>query len=236
MMIKCKNCEGESPVGSIFCRNCGSKLDMGDLDRNMKKRLKNKKNFHFLSRFFRIILVLFFLAAAYGAYLIFEPVKYFRPITAMTKDQESSAMALYDKIDRGGAPGTSYKFTSDQLSYLAARIFTKKDSSITVSFPENKYFGFTITKNLISYSSVNLNVRVTAVCELTIESDKRGKSALTANLKYLKLGELKLPEWYNQLFVGDFTPYKSSRKVESFLSKIDEIKIENGQLEIVSKM
>jgi len=66
-----------------------------------------------------------------------------------------------------------------------------------------------------------------------IEKNTKRENILTVNLKYLKLGELKLPEWYNQLFIGDFKPYTSSQKLEALLRKIDEIKIENGQLEII---
>lgn len=232
MIIKCNNCKGDNPLGSIFCRICGAKLDMEYLDKRMKKNLKHKKIFHFFSSFFRIILVVFFIMAIYGAYLIFEPVKYFKkPVPTLSKDQEFSTMALYDRIDTG-VPGI-YRFTSEQLSYLATRFLSKKGNIVTVSFPESRYFGFTIKKNLINYSYVNLNVEVTAVYELIIEKEKKEKNILTANLKYLKLGELKLPEWYNQLFLEEFKPYTSSRKLESFLRKIDEIKIGNGQLEIV---
>ena len=39
----------------------------------------------------------------------------------------------------------------------------------------------TITKNLIDYSYINLNVRVTAVYGLVVEKDKIGRNILVAN-------------------------------------------------------
>ena len=119
MVIKCKKCEGESPVGSIFCRICGAKLDMEDFDRDIQKHLKKRRDIHFFTGLFRLLLVIFFLAAIYGAYLILEPVKYCKPIPALPKDQESSIMALYDRITMR-VPGT-YKFTEAQTLLKASR-------------------------------------------------------------------------------------------------------------------
>ena len=231
MIIKCKSCQGDNQIGSIFCRGCGKKLDMEDFDKDIKKHMKKRKALRVVSGCFRLILTLFFLAAIYGAYLIFEPVKYFRPTTALSKDQEVPTMLSYDKIDKGTA-GT-YKFTGEQLSYLATRCFSKKNNIITVSFPENRYFGFTLTKKLITYSSVTLNVRITAVCELIIAKNNKGKNILTANLKYIKLGGLKLPAWYNQLFIEDFKPYASNRKLGDLLRKIGAAELADNQVSIV---
>lgn len=233
MIIKCKNCRGDNQIGAIFCKVCGEKLDMESVDKNIRKHIKTKKTLRLFSSCFRLVLILFFLAAIYGAYLVFEPVKYFRHTTATTlsNDQELSTMLSYDKIDKGTV-GT-YKFTGEQLTYLAIRCFSKKNNTPTISFPENKYFGFTLTKKLITYSSITLNISVTAVCELVINKDDKGKNILTTNLEYIKLGDLKLPTWYNQLFIEDFKPYISNKKLENFLRKISKVEIADNQISIV---
>ena len=45
MMIKCQNCGFENQMGSIFCRECGGKLDMDAIDPNkLQKDVNKEKN------------------------------------------------------------------------------------------------------------------------------------------------------------------------------------------------
>lgn len=45
MMIKCQKCGFENQMGSIFCRECGEKLDMDAIDPNkLQKDVDKEKN------------------------------------------------------------------------------------------------------------------------------------------------------------------------------------------------
>ena len=45
MMIKCQKCGFENQMGSIFCRECGEKLDMDAIDPNkLQKDVNKEKN------------------------------------------------------------------------------------------------------------------------------------------------------------------------------------------------
>ena len=43
MMIKCQKCGFENQMGSIFCRECGEKLDMDAIDPNKLQKDVNKE-------------------------------------------------------------------------------------------------------------------------------------------------------------------------------------------------
>ena len=77
-MIVCPNCQTENRLGSIFCRSCGAKLALDDLNvQNFEQKTgvvskekvnKAKKKRRLIVNLIRLAIILL---VAYGVYLVF---------------------------------------------------------------------------------------------------------------------------------------------------------------------
>lgn len=231
MNIKCKNCLGENPLGSIFCRSCGAKLSFDELDADIKKNLNRKESSRIFSKIFRVILLIFIIAAFYLAYLIVDPFHSSGNLAnAISKTQELQAVSTMSTIDKGRKG--SYILTSEQLNFLAQRYLGKKDKNVSAGILAGKYIAFCFYETIFDYY-IKLEISKTAVLEPQIIKNDKGIDVFSMKLKYIKFGNLSLPESLNTFFVDDFRPFASNSKVVRISKKIDNLKISDNQIEIV---
>jgi hypothetical protein len=118
-MIVCPNCQTENRLGSIFCRSCGSKLALDDLNvQNFEQKtgVVSKEKINKAKRkrklIINIIRLAFLLAIAYGVYLVFQEPQ-------------------MPKIDTSGKANESFK--KKETAILDAR---KAGKEIEVAFTE----------------------------------------------------------------------------------------------------
>ena len=120
MNIKCKNCSGENPVGSMFCSLCGAKLSFEEIDADIKKNIKRSESRKILRSIYRIISIIFIIFVFYIIFLMLDPFqKSMAQKNILTKEQETQTVSIMSTID-SGKKGT-FTISSEQLDFLARR-------------------------------------------------------------------------------------------------------------------
>ena len=233
MNVKCKNCAGENPLGSIFCRLCGAKLSFEDLDAEIKKGMQRKESNKVYKKIFRIIEIIFIIVVFYLAYLILDPFKSAKGSSAvLSKDQELQAISTMTTIDTGKKG--SYILTSGQLNFLAQKYLSMKDRAVFAGILDGKYITFCFYEKVVDYY-IKIEISKTAVLEPEIIKNDKGFDTFSMKLKYIKFGQLPLPEYLSNFFADDFRPFASNSKVGRISKKIDKIKLSADQVEIISE-
>ncbi|HBM17019.1 MAG TPA: hypothetical protein DD381_11850 [Lentisphaeria bacterium] len=230
MNVKCKNCSGENPIGSIFCRLCGAKLTFKEIDAEIKKNLKNngaKKNYRII---FRLILLIFLVCVLYLAYLIFDPFRSAMAPLPISKEEGAQTISIMSKID-SGAKGT-YSLTSAQLDFLAKRYLTQKNKEISAGIVKDKYIKFSYSEIVFNYY-VKIEISKTVLIEPIIND--KGENILSFKLHSIELGNLPLPKFLGDFFVDDFKPFKNSSRINRILKKIDNLSIHNNTVELIAE-
>ena len=230
MIVKCKNCSGENPLGSIFCRLCGAKLSFEQLDIDIKKNMKRRDSNKVFARIYRIIVFLFIIIAFYLVYLIIDPFHLAKGnINTTSKDQELQAITTMSTIDTGRKG--SYSLTSAQIDFLAQRYLGTKTRTVSAGILDGKYLTFCFYETVFDYY-VKVEISKTAVLEPEIIKNDKGVDVFSMKLKYIKFGQLSLPEALSNFFADDFSPFASNTKVSRISKKIDKLKISSDQVEI----
>lgn len=231
MNVKCKNCSGENPIGSIFCRLCGAKLSFEELDANIKKSIKRRESNKIISKIFRVLLIIFIVFAFYLIYLVIDPFQSARGvINILSKDQELQAITTMATIDAGKKG--SYLLTSAQIDFLAQRYLGGKTRMVSAGILDGKYITFCFYETIFDYK-VKLEISKTAILEPEIIKNDKGSNIFSMKLKYIKFGQLALPESISSFFTDDFRPFASNSKVSKISKKIDIMKISADQVELI---
>lgn len=231
MNVKCKNCSGENPLGSIFCRSCGAKLSFEQLDADIKRNLKRKEFSKIFSKIFRVILIIFIAIAFYLAYLLIDPFQSAKgAINSISKDQEIQAISTMSTIDTGKEG--SYFLTSGQINFLAQKYLGGKTKTVSAGILDGKYITFCFYETVFDYY-VKLGISKTAVLEPEIIKNDKGFDVFSMKLKYIKFGQLSLPESASRFFADDFRPFALNSKVTRISKKIDNLKISADQVELI---
>ena len=233
MNIKCKNCSGENPIGNIFCRLCGAKLSFEDIDKDIKKSLKHKEHNKSLRVISRLIVFLFILCVFYLAYLILDPFHTVMIPLNITKNQESQIISIMSKIE-SGAKG-SYSLTSEQMNFLASKYLSSKNKSVSAEVSEGKYFRFSYSEILFDDYHVKIEISKTAQFEPVMIKNDKGEDILSFNLTEIKLGNLPLPMFLENIFADDFKPFANNSRLIRILKKIDRININGDSVELISE-
>lgn len=231
MNVKCKNCSGENPLGSIFCRACGAKLSFDELDADIKRGIQRRESNKIFTKIYRVIVILFILSAFYLIYLVIDPFQSAKGnINILSKDQEAQAISTMSTIDSGRKG--SYFLTSGQIDFLAQKYLSGKTGTVSAGIVDGKYLKFCFYETVFDYY-VKLQISKTAVIVPEITKNDKGIDVFSMKLKYIKFGQLPLPKMLSDFFVDDFRPFASNSKVSRIFKKIDQLKISADQIEII---
>ena len=124
MMIKCQNCGFENQMGSIFCRECGGKLDMDAIDPNkLQKDVNKEKNIKLAKKRVKsaisaacsiLIIGGFIFAIIYRGW---EDNKDYSVVEETQSEAAAAAQKKFDAVMRGTTVG-KVKYTYPELNYM----------------------------------------------------------------------------------------------------------------------
>jgi hypothetical protein len=237
MFIKCKNCNAENPLGAIFCRSCGIKLDLEGLDKDIEnfRAQANKKNK--FNSILRLILILVFIFILYLLYSIINPFgKGANDSLTFSNEVKQEAISKYNIIHQRSRKTVS--LSSKEANYIINRYLFKKSNNIFVDTVLDKYISVTIREDVIkeyvtgkkSDKYLKWKLSITAVCEPYYIKTKSGKSLISFKLIKLKTGDLFIPSYFHKYILNKFKPYYSSRKVKKLASTIKKLTIKDGKI------
>jgi len=232
MNVKCKNCSGENPIGSIFCRLCGAKLSFEEIDADIKRNIKKRESKKTFRVIYRIIMLIFIVCAFFLAYLVLDPFHSAMTSGTTTKDQETEIVSMMSKID-SGVKGT-YSLTSEQLNFLAKRYLATKEKNVSAEVVDGKYLKFSYSEIMFDYY-VKIEISKTAIIEPVIVKNDKGIDLLSFKLISIKFGNLALPQYLGDFFADDFKSFASNSKVTRILKKVDKINISDNRLELIAE-
>ncbi|MCP4176656.1 MAG: zinc ribbon domain-containing protein [bacterium] len=243
MFIKCKNCNAENPLGAVFCRTCGVKLDTEDLDKDLEGFLAKKNKKKNINSIFRLILILIFIFILYLVYAVTNPFgKAYNDDLVFTKEIKQESLSKYSSMKMGRQ--NVYSFTSQQMNFIINRYFIKKGNRLFVDTIDNKYLSFTVRKQLIDkniswlqsirkYVSLNWKISITAICEPYFVETKSGKKVISLKLLKLKMGSLGIPSYFYKYIIDEYKPFYSTRKFKRFAKSIKDIKLSDGKINLL---
>lgn len=121
-MFKCPQCGAKNQLGALFCRSCGQKLDMANVEQQLEQQQHGLRGVDWrrlggiLRTLIGLAALVFVVAVGIGLFLPVDT----RVAPSISQDEQRGAFAKVEAIlDR--RPGT-YSFTAEEVTALANRL------------------------------------------------------------------------------------------------------------------
>lgn len=231
MLIKCKECGHDNQLGSMFCRECGKKLDVENIRPDTEQKVASGNIFSIIRKVIGgiILLALIYIMAA-----MFIPESPTNQV--LTEDQQAKATekykALVGRID-GRYGEDKYFFTPDEVTYLFNTEMTEKAEEDAGAYAiENMYFTVDSRDyvHLMIQSKLGGKVPVTFALKGMLLEDSTEFKVLKA-----KMGHFAVPGFIQKKVVEKFTPVIDSGVVGKIINASKDFNIENGEFVVVLK-
>jgi len=231
MLLKCQECGHENQLGAIFCRECGSKLDV-DKMRPEVKDAKPKLNLVDLFKNLLAITVLGGLIIIGG--LMFYPQTTVSP--ELDKEQITKADAKFqtviNKIKGEYVEDSTFVFTPDEATYLYNHKLTESAAETGAAYLIDKmsisldaYDNVVFTAESKLFAAVPVSFQLTGTLE-----DETMNFQVTGT----KMGHLNVPKFLQKKIVDKFTPVISG-SIAEIINATEKITIEDGDFHITVK-
>jgi len=222
-MIKCEECGNDNPLGSIFCRQCGAKLDI----ENIKPDLEPKSKMNIISLVRNIIggIVLLVIVWIIGSMVIPQsPVNHILDEEGQKKADEKLEFLLA-KI-KGKFGENKYTFTPDEVTYLYNTKLTASETGDDQSYQiGNVYFSTWGEQVVILMETKFLGVMpVTFSIKGTIPENSTDLFVLNA-----KIGHYSVPKFMRKLVLDKFKAAAAPSSVQNIIKGVKSFGVEDGE-------
>lgn len=226
MFIKCDECGHDNQLGAIFCRECGSKLDV-ETFRPKINDAKSANNIFGLIR--RIVTGIILLILLYIIAAMFIPQSPSNEL--LTDDQQAKTTEKFKGMlsKMNGSYGeNSYVFTADEVTYLFNNEMTEEtegDVDAASYAIENMYFridnrGFV---HIMIQSKLAGKIPVSFAIKGLLQPDSTELQVVGA-----QMGHFGMPKFLRKKVIGKFLPVIKDGIVAKVISKSKDFKVENG--------
>ena len=232
MMFKCQKCGFENQMGSIFCRECGEKLDMNAIDPNKlqkdvdKEKLIKKTKKRIKSAISAGIFLLV-LAAFLGVIFYNGGLREYEEPTV----NAASVNQKYNSAVKGGNGGQT-KFSYDEINALlkskVVQPLSEIDSFVKVT---NAEVAFDSEKDQpVIYLWLSIKDKVPVIYTVygdfnlikAAEGEDEPDMPVELNVKRLDIG--RLPIFYrSDIFLDGFNPLLNNDTVVDFFRRAQEV-------------
>ncbi len=232
MMFKCQKCGFENQMGSIFCRECGEKLDMNAIDPNKlqkdvdKEKLLKKTKKRIKSAISTLIFLIF-LAAFLGVIFYNGGLREYEEPTV----NAASVNQKYNSAVRGGNGGQT-KFSYAEINAILKSKVVQPLSEID-SFAKvtNAEVAFDAEKEEpVIYLWISIKDKVPVIYTVhgdfslikPAEGEDEPAMPVELNVKRLDIG--RLPIFYrSDIFLNGFDPLLNNDTVIDFFRRAQEV-------------
>ena len=239
MLLKCNECGNENQLGAIFCRECGTKLDVEKM--RPKVESKVEKNIAGLVKNIIAIVVLLTLAIVIG--LMFFPQS--GSSYELTKEEQVKTNAklqkLIKRLDGDTYSDAKYVFTPDEVTYAFNYKLTGNAKEAETGEDGEETGGYTVDKMTISvdaYDNIVLILETKLFGALPVSFGLNGyliDDKLDLKVTSAKMGHLSVPGFLHKKIISKFTPVTTEGEIANIISGTSNVKVENGDFYITVK-
>jgi len=233
MMFKCQKCGFENQMGSIFCRECGEKLDMNAIDPNklqkdVDKEKLIKKTKKRIKSAISACIGLLILAAFLGVIFYNGGLREYEEPTV----NAASVNQKYNSAVRGGNGGQT-KFSYDEINALlkskVVEPLSEIDSFVKVTAAEVTFDAEKEEPVIYLWLSIKDKVPVIytvhgdfSLIKAAEGDDDEPAMPVELNVKRLDIG--RLPIFYrSDIFLDGFNPLLNNDTVVDFFRRAQEV-------------
>ena len=220
-MIKCEECGHDNALGSIFCRECGGKLDID----NIKPTLDPKAKTNIVSLIRKAIGGIIFLIVLYIIAAMAIPESHHNGILDQDAQKKAEAKlgSLLAKI-KGKFGDEKYVFSPDEVTYLYNTQLTQSGDTETSGYDiGNVYFSLWGEQvNILMQSTFMGVMPISFAIKGTIPENSTSLFILNA-----KVGHYSVPKFLKKMVVDKFAAAASPSSVQEILKGISSISIDD---------
>ena len=247
MLMKCQKCNHENQLGSIFCRGCGSKLEV----EQFRPKVEHASNgFNVGSIVSKIISFVIFMAFASLISMLLYPddLSDYANISGepAIKAAKAKCEAMQKKAEQGFGDD-SYTLTAQEATYLYNEVLAKASTTtatsggtapaVTPATPDTSIEKIVFNIDSIGFVHIILKTKLFGQIPSSFEmkgsivnaqKKEEGKTAITFNAVEYKIGHM--PVMFIDNFVIDkFKPALESKKIEQLLKAISKVEINDAK-------
>ncbi len=237
-MLVCPKCNTENRIGTIFCRDCGEKLDVAD----MRAQKRSERGGGRGRKLIRLVVSLVILGViAYVAIALFTPVETI--VGTVPPDRAETVWRNYRRVveETPGVSGEQFVLNSAEATALFNRIlaFDKNgfETGAGALVPEK------IIIELLSGNRVKAIIRYNVFGRLISDTMLigrievvQGSNRVRFHPESYQLGQLSMKWRFQTLVTGRFHQQFSGRPdLEKAIGLIQELEISNNRARIVIK-
>ena len=195
-MIPCPKCEADNQIGAIFCRSCGEKLDLDDINPEMvlnaaKKAREDKVNWFAWTKNAIILLIL--------AYIVFFVWCLFRtPADIETYEFDKVCLRKANLKLNDFFKGARISLSEDEVNALAVKYFGLSEDDIEEQLDKQaeKNTSVMIAHSLVVSLEDDDRVRITMYQKRSSGGYQKYYSTIAGTLKVGKNGLTLKPDTY----------------------------------------
>lgn len=230
MLIKCNECGHENQLGSIFCRECGVKLDV----EKMRPQVEKKSNFK-IGDLIRNIVAIVVLLAVFGTLgLMFYPESG-QMSELSKKDQVKTDLkfqSLLKKINGDQNMPAKYVFTPEEVTYIYNNKLTEESEETTGYAVKKIYISLDNYDNIVLIADSKFLDAIPVSFGLTGNFDGNKLKLAVASAK---MGHLPIPGFLQGKIISKFTPVTDMGNIPTIISGTAKAEVENGDFHITVK-
>jgi len=226
MLIKCAECGHDNQMGAIFCRDCGTKLDIEAI----KPKAENKIKIGGLIR--KIISIAILLVVFYILGMMFYPQS--TTSIALSEDDGIKASekfkAMIGKM-RGKFGDKKYIFTPDEVTYIYNNDMTESEEGDSYAI-ENMYF------TLDSRNFIHIMIQSKLAGKIPVTFSLKGSiidDSVQFSVISTQMGHLDIPNFLKNKIIEKFTPGINKGVIKLVLENAAHFELVNGDLVITVK-
>ena len=243
-MIRCPKCGEENPLGAIFCRSCGEKLNLDELTPdsfNQTSEGKGKVALIIIRNFVILLIIISIFGAIASVFLKPE----FTAPNQLNEEETKIALKRFKKF-RKGKPGNEYAFNNAEVNMLAKLILDmteekkqKAREEMIVSGNIPVFVTDDIYINLLSSGEIKFVLKSQLMGKLPLHSVLIGTASgspegLSFSVSEVFLGKLPIPIPQLQDFIiknfVDLIPVDNDNFKKKFQEKAKEISVGSNQV------
>ncbi len=243
-MFKCSSCGFDNPIESVFCRECGSELEIEFVkSKNFKK--KKSKAIPFLKNVISSLVLLFVFLILAGLFWSTG----FRTPYELTANQKKNIDARYEtfntKILENKTSGYSLSLNASELSYLYNKdLLSSSSNSENSETVTNVGFNITEDKKITSIMKstflgfIPVRLQFTGNFEvIKTMKDEVENIEIKYNIDNVKLGHIPLCiTAIEEMFVNRYKYIFKAKKIATLVDSIGSLSIDqDSKLTIIQK-
>lgn len=235
MLIKCPQCNHDNQLGAIFCRNCGTKLDVETIRPKVVDQRTSSWDLFSLLR--QLVSLVVFLGLIGVIVMMFLPSP--DNAQALSESQVEEVKIKFDELARrveGGFGRDAYSFSPAEVTYLCNEKFVAKPAAEGEDAGGSYHIQrLSVALDAQNYTTLRLGTKLAGKLPATFEirgfipEPAEGQPAARLTVTKAQMGRMKMPDFVRQSIIGKYLPVADSPQLKKILAATARIEVKDGQ-------